>query len=117
MAGVVPTQRDEQACPSFRNLWKVVTSPASSCNHPVKLPCTSPSRLSSTSNEKTVLYLAYGSNLSAETFKGNRGIRPLSAVNVHVPSLNLTFDLAGIPYIEPCFANTQYRTPPPSSKP
>jgi hypothetical protein len=58
----------------------------------------------------TVLYLAYGSNLSAKTFKGARGIRPLSQVNVLVPELELTFDLPGIPYFEPCFANTRYRT-------
>ena len=57
----------------------------------------------------TVLYLAYGSNLSAETFQGRRGIRPLSQVNVVVPELVMTFDLAGLPYIEPCFANTNYR--------
>ena len=57
----------------------------------------------------TVLYLAYGSNLSAETFQGNRGIRPLSQVNVVVPELIMTFDLTGLPYIEPCFANTKYR--------
>lgn len=57
----------------------------------------------------TVLYLAYGSNLSAETFQGARGIRPLSQVNVVVPELVMTFDLAGLPYIEPCFANTKYR--------
>ena len=57
----------------------------------------------------TVLYLAYGSNLSAETFQGRRGIRPLSQVNVVVPELIMTFDLAGLPYIEPCFANTRYR--------
>ena len=57
----------------------------------------------------TVLYLAYGSNLSAETFQGRRGIRPLSQVNVVVPELVMTFDLAGLPYIEPCFANTKYR--------
>ena len=57
----------------------------------------------------TVLYLAYGSNLSAETFQGRRGIRPLSQVNVVVPELVMTFDLAGLPYTEPCFANTKYR--------
>ncbi|KAL9076810.1 MAG: hypothetical protein Q9161_000795 [Pseudevernia consocians] len=57
----------------------------------------------------TVLYLAYGSNLCAQTFQGNRGIRPLSQVNVVVPELVMTFDLAGLPYIEPCFANTKYR--------
>ncbi|MCJ1226777.1 hypothetical protein MMC12_003431 [Toensbergia leucococca] len=58
----------------------------------------------------TVLYLAYGSNLSAETFQGNRGIRPVSQVNVVVPDLVMTFDLAGLPYTEPCFANTKYRS-------
>ncbi|KAL5121900.1 hypothetical protein ACEQ8H_000115 [Pleosporales sp. CAS-2024a] len=59
--------------------------------------------------QKTVLYLAYGSNLCNETFRGVRGIRPLSQVNVLVPSLRLTFDLAGIPYAEPCFANAAFR--------
>jgi len=66
-------------------------------------------------NPDTVLYLAYGSNLSAETFQGKRGIRPISQLNVVVPDLVMTFDLAGIPYVEPCFANTKYRTQPPSS--
>lgn len=66
---------------------------------------------------KTVLYLAYGSNLCNETFRGVRGIKPLSQVNVLVPSLRLTFDLAGIPYAEPCFANSARRIPdaPPSN--
>ena len=59
---------------------------------------------------ETILYLAYGSNLSAETFLGKRGIRPISQVNVVVPELVMTFDLAGLPYVEPCFANTAYRT-------
>jgi hypothetical protein len=58
---------------------------------------------------KTVLYLAYGSNLCNETFRGVRGIRPLSQINVVVPSLRLTFDLPGIPYNEPCFANSAVR--------
>ncbi|KAF2184995.1 hypothetical protein K469DRAFT_708255 [Zopfia rhizophila CBS 207.26] len=60
---------------------------------------------------KTVLYLAYGSNLCKETFRGKRGIKPLSQVNVMVPELRLTFDLPGIPYTEPCFANTALRDP------
>ena len=60
-------------------------------------------------NEDTVLYLGYGSNLSAETFKGKRGIRPVSQVNVVVPTLSLTFDLPGIPYTEPCFGNVRIR--------
>ena len=60
---------------------------------------------------KTVLYLAYGSNLCNETFRGKRGIKPLSQINVLVPSLRLTFDLPGIPYVEPCFGNTAMRDP------
>ena len=59
---------------------------------------------------ETVFYLAYGSNLCAETFQGKRGIRPLSQANVVVPELVMTFDLPGMPYLEPCFANTKYRT-------
>lgn len=65
----------------------------------------------SDSERGTVLYLAYGSNLSNETFRGNRGIKPLSQVNVQVPSLRLTFDLPGIAYSEPCFANSGRRDP------
>lgn len=75
---------------------------------PVTLPELLPSS-SNVSHHDTVLYLAYGSNLSAETFKGKRGIKPLSAINVLVPSLALAFDLPGIPYIEPCFANSKHR--------
>lgn len=63
------------------------------------------------SSKDTVLYLAYGSNLSTETFRGKRGIQPLSQVNVLVPQLVATFDLPGVPYAEPCFANTRYRRP------
>ncbi|KAK3904519.1 hypothetical protein C8A05DRAFT_42420 [Staphylotrichum tortipilum] len=66
---------------------------------------------------KTVLYLAYGSNMCAETFLGMRGIRPLSQVNVSAPSLDLTFDLPGIPYREPCFANTALRKIPGAKPP
>ncbi|KAJ5754080.1 uncharacterized protein N7511_008233 [Penicillium nucicola] len=61
--------------------------------------------------EETVLYLAYGSNLAAKTFRGVRGIKPLSQMGVFVPELRLTFDLPGLPYVEPCFAGTQYRDP------
>lgn len=60
----------------------------------------------------TVLYLAYGSNLCAETFRGKRGIRPLAAVNVVVPELRLTFDLPGLPYTEPCFGNVAWKELP-----
>jgi hypothetical protein len=60
---------------------------------------------------RTILYLAYGSNLCSETFRGVRGIKPLSQINVVVPELRLTFDLPGLPYSEPCFANTARRDP------
>lgn len=61
---------------------------------------------------RTVLYLAYGSNLCSETFRGVRGIRPLSQVNVSVPTLRLTLGLPGLPYKEPCFANVDFRKLP-----
>lgn len=70
-----------------------------------------------TASTPTVLYLAYGSNLCAQTFLGQRGIRPISAVNVSAPSLRLTFDLPGVPYKEPCFANTAPRKIPKVPKP
>lgn len=69
------------------------------------------------SKPKTVLYLAYGSNMCAQTFLGMRGIRPLSQVNVSAPALDLTFDLPGLPYREPCFANTALRKLPPVKPP
>src|SRR5271154_3155403 len=64
------------------------------------------------SESQTVLYLGYGSNLGAETFRGKRNIKPLSQVNVVVPELSLTFDLPGIPYSEPCIGNVRYRDVP-----
>lgn len=59
--------------------------------------------------KKTVLYLAYGSNLCHQTFRERRGIRPVSQINVVVPQLVMTFSLPGFPYTEPCFANTADR--------
>jgi hypothetical protein len=47
--------------------------------------------------------------MCSESFRNKRGIVPISQVNVHVPDLSLNFDLAGIPYVEPCFAATEYR--------
>lgn len=118
----------------YQRLWSSVSSPSSSSTSP--LPSTNPvtpyppisslppipaERLAlaspdappppspSRSAATTYLYLAYGSNLSAETFLGKRGIRPLSKLNVSAPALDLTFDLPGIPYFEPCFANVALR--------
>lgn len=114
-------QDDEKPCAALQGLWDLYApKPPVVVSQPVKVPQISTSRLQLSSvpllptlanheEPKTVLYLAYGSNLSAETFKGKRGIKPLSAVNVHVPTIDLTFDLCGIPYTEPCFANCQYK--------
>ncbi|KAH6691504.1 hypothetical protein F5X68DRAFT_201996, partial [Plectosphaerella plurivora] len=57
----------------------------------------------------SVLYLAYGSNLCAETLLGVREIRPISRIAVSAPTLDLVFDLPGVPYLEPCFANSAVR--------
>jgi hypothetical protein len=59
--------------------------------------------------QRSVLYLAYGSNLCYETFQGRRGVKPIAQVNVVVPELRMTFNLPGIPYTEPCFANSAWR--------
>ncbi|KAB8299128.1 hypothetical protein EYC80_001237 [Monilinia laxa] len=117
-------RRNEKLSPALQRFWELYTpKPSEITPQPVKALQTSTSPLdlssvpliSSASEPKTVLYLAYGSNLSAETFKGKRGIKPLSSVNVHVPKIDLTFDLAGIPYAEPCFANCQYKRDQPDS--
>ncbi|KAI9782455.1 MAG: hypothetical protein M1839_004941 [Geoglossum umbratile] len=65
-----------------------------------------------TEGQGTVLYLAYGSNLCDRAFRGVRGIRPIAQLNVLVPELALTFDLPGIAYNEPCFANVRYWNEP-----
>jgi hypothetical protein len=65
---------------------------------------------------QNVFYLAYGSNLCAATFLGRRQIRPISAINVVVPSLALTFDLPGIAYLEPRMANVRYTTETPEAE-
>lgn len=57
------------------------------------------------STPESIAYLAYGSNLASKTFRGRRGIKPLESHPVFVPTLNLEFDLPGVPYLEPCFAN------------
>jgi hypothetical protein len=95
---------------TLRQLHNTVSTSSKSLTPIQTIPRMTQERLEDPS-AKTILYLAYGSNLSAETFKGARGIVPISAVNAHIPSLSLTFDLSGIPYTEPCFANTKYRDP------
>ncbi|ETS87017.1 hypothetical protein PFICI_00845 [Pestalotiopsis fici W106-1] len=111
---------------SASRIWQSVTASRTSLHRssPDQLPAssiprTSPERLAQASPDyhgprtaTTVLYLAYGSNLSAHTFLGVRGIKPISSINVSAPGLDLTFDLPGLPYSEPCFANTALRKIP-----
>ncbi|KAI0395082.1 hypothetical protein F5Y17DRAFT_425146 [Xylariaceae sp. FL0594] len=107
---------------TWNNLRHVRSFPSSSGKPPYPsisgIPKTSPDRLalaagqSDAATAKTVLYLAYGSNLSAETFLGMRGIRPVSQINVSAPAFDLAFNLPGLPYVEPCFANTRPRKGP-----
>ena len=112
------------ALTSFRDVEEpVVIEISHQARQTFDIPRTSPERLAQAAEDAprqeaatTVLYLAYGSNLSAETFMGVRGIRPLSRVNVAVPTLELTFSLPGIPYTEPCFANVDYRKLPKNPK-
>ncbi|KAI4240334.1 MAG: hypothetical protein LQ352_007654, partial [Teloschistes flavicans] len=58
--------------------------------HAIEDPCITLEEIkkaASSRENKTYLYLAYGSNLAASTFQGTRGIRPLAALNVVVPEL------------------------------
>ncbi|KAI1188893.1 hypothetical protein F5B17DRAFT_393770 [Nemania serpens] len=120
----------EQGQCSLRQLWNSPTryrrAPSPSSYPPISsIPRTSSERLalasvdnpsaSASDSAKTILYLAYGSNLCAETFIGRRGIRPISQINVSSAVFELAFDLPGLPYLEPCFANMRPRkfpTPP-----
>ncbi|KAF9360963.1 hypothetical protein BGX34_007397 [Mortierella sp. NVP85] len=53
----------------------------------------------------TVWYLAYGSNMEPKVFTGRRKIKPIESKVVNVPGYWLSFDIRGIPYLEPCFAS------------
>ncbi|KAK9425125.1 hypothetical protein SUNI508_03265 [Seiridium unicorne] len=110
-----------QAQQSINHIWQSLTMPDSSPDYPLvsSIPRTSVERLAQASPDydgpksaSSVLYLAYGSNLSAHTFLDVRGIRPISSINVSAPALDLTFDLPGLPYRDPCFANTAPRKIP-----
>lgn len=111
--------------PSYPPIASIPHTSAARLSEPDACPTPFPSepvlakalRQDAVSQPKTVLYLAYGSNMCAKTFLGMRGIRPLSQVNVSAPSLDLTFDLPGLPYREPCFANTALRKLPPVKPP
>lgn len=54
---------------------------------------------------ETVLYFAFGANMSREVLAGRRGLRPLDARPAILPGHRLVFDLPGIPMVEPAFAS------------
>lgn len=115
LQAVVPTIRSVFGLNSYERLPK--TSPERQHDSALERPIETSDLLDgdlskkaeSTTKDGTVLYLAYGSNMGAKTFRGKRGIQPISQVNVLVPELSLTFDIPGLPYLEPCFAGTVYR--------
>ncbi|KAM0332030.1 hypothetical protein ACHAQA_002298 [Verticillium albo-atrum] len=103
----------QEPCKLLRKVRDVTANPTKSYPPISSIPQTPEARLHAPPSTPTsVLYLAYGSNLCAETFLGVRGIRPLSQINVSAPTLDLVFDLPGIPYLEPCFANSALRKVP-----
>lgn len=62
------------------------------------------------SGRNPVWYFAYGSNLHPSVI-ARRGITPLDARCVCVPSHVLVFDVFGVPYSEPAMAGIQQRPP------
>ncbi|KAF9953291.1 hypothetical protein BGZ65_004773 [Modicella reniformis] len=54
---------------------------------------------------QTLWYLAYGSNMNPKVFTDWRKIQPLESKAVVVPDYWLSFDLCGVPFLEPCFAS------------
>ncbi|KAK5164108.1 uncharacterized protein LTR77_010199 [Saxophila tyrrhenica] len=106
----IPTMTKRSSCMTDHTSARSL--PSEAATHPGGVPQDLLNHLQQPESvRKTYLYLGYGSNLSNEKFRGDRGIKPLSQVNVQVPTLRLTFDLPGIPYAEPCFANSGTRDP------
>ncbi|KAG0281309.1 hypothetical protein BGZ97_009287, partial [Linnemannia gamsii] len=69
------------------------------------------STLTTSPEEETIWYLAYGSNMDPKVFTESRKITPLETIRVRVPDYWLSFDLGGIPFSEPCFASVLKRDP------
>lgn len=122
LAPIMPPQAQISAASAALDKADVSSRQLPEGSYPLvsSIPKTTPERLLDAAEDAnpeestadTVLYLAYGSNMCAKTFLGVRGIRPLSQVNVSAPSIRLTFDLPGVPYREPCFANVGFRNVP-----
>ncbi|KAG0341349.1 hypothetical protein BG004_006056 [Podila humilis] len=68
------------------------------------VPIDTPTR-SDKGDDNTVWYFAYGSNMDPKIFTGRRKVTPIESLPVSAPGYWLSFDIAGIPFIEPCFAS------------
>lgn len=64
-----------------------------------------PSQLPNPETESVVGYFAYGSNMNDRYFTRVRGIVRTSSEMASLPDYIVTFNLDGIPYLEPSFAN------------
>ncbi|KAL1917542.1 uncharacterized protein VTP21DRAFT_3935 [Calcarisporiella thermophila] len=69
------------------------------------LPPTSNKELSDNEREEHVWYLAYGSNMNSAVLTGRRKIIPAESIPCVADGYFLSFDYAGLPYVEPCFAS------------
>jgi len=56
-------------------------------------------------DEDVVNYFAYGSNVGSKTFSSRRNMRPIRVQNGKIRGYRLTFNVTGLPYIEPAFAS------------
>ena len=52
-----------------------------------------------------VYNFAYGSNMSPRILSGRRKIEPVESIPGVLEGWQLTFDLRGVPGVEPCFGN------------
>ena len=55
----------------------------------------------------TYFHFAYGANMSERVVLARRRVKPLSREVARLPGYRLVFDAAGVPLVEPSFANVQ----------
>ncbi|GJJ77687.1 hypothetical protein EMPS_10046 [Entomortierella parvispora] len=53
----------------------------------------------------TIWHLSYGSNMCPSVLSGRRKIKPIESRPVIVPGYWLSFDIGGLPFVEPCYAS------------
>ena len=68
---------------------------------------TTPPGAAEADDEAGLWYFAFGANMDTAIFVDRRGMSPASMEPAELPGYRLVFDQAGIPLIEPAFANIQ----------